>query len=86
MDPTQFLGKLSFRIFNGPRTNLEDFKHILVGTETSLLKSKKIVGYKTIKCRYMTRNVNRKAYREVFLKKSKLNRAANLQENTCIKR
>ena len=34
----------------------------------------------------MTRNRNRKAYREVFLKKSKLNRAANLQENTCVKR
>ena len=86
MDPSHFLGKLSFRIFNGPRINLQDFKYMLVGTETSLLKSKKIVGYKTIKCGYMTKNVNRKAYREVFLKKSKLNRTANLQENTCIKR
>ena len=28
-------------IFNGPRKNSQDFKHILMGTETSLLKTEK---------------------------------------------
>ena len=36
------LKKQSLRIFNGPCTNLQDFKHILVGTEIFILKTKKI--------------------------------------------
>ena len=36
------LKKQSLRIFNGPCTNLQDFKHILVGTEIFLLKTIKI--------------------------------------------